>query len=118
MSTYCGPRDVLEIDLSAATSRRYRLDDRVFAESLGGVGLGVALFERHLERYEIAAPHEALAPSTPLVFAAGPFGATPVPAANKHAVLTISPLTGLLSEGLSSSHWSAALRRHNGIFRN
>jgi aldehyde:ferredoxin oxidoreductase len=34
-----------------------------------------------------------------------------VPAANKHAVATISPLTGLLNEGLSSSHWSAVLRR-------
>ena len=111
MSSYCGPREVLEIDLSSQSVRRYPLDDRVFAASLGGVGLGIALLERHLERCEIAAPHDALDPATPLVFAAGPFGATPVPAANKHAVVTISPLTGLLSEGLSSSHWSAALRR-------
>ena len=46
-----------------------------------------------------------------VIFAAGPFGGTAVPAGNKHALATLSPLTGLLNEGLSSSHWSAALRR-------
>lgn len=109
--SFVGPRDVLEIDLSTRSVRRITLDGAMLAATLGGVGLGVALIERHCERYEILAHHDALAPSTPLVFAAGPFAATPVPAGNKHAVATISPLTGLLTEGLSSSHWSAALRR-------
>jgi aldehyde:ferredoxin oxidoreductase len=103
---YAGPRTVLEVDLSLGTSRRYDLDDAVFAATLGGVGLAVWLIERSL-----VGPLDPLGPENPLVFAAGPFASTPVPAANKHAVATISPLTGLLNEGLSSSHWSAVLRR-------
>src|SRR5579875_1176669 len=105
---YRGPRDVLEVDLTTRVVRRYALEDEVFAQTLGGVGLAVWLLERHLEQYGPLAP---LSPQSPLVFAAGPFAATPVPAANKHALATISPLTGLLNEGLSSSHWSVALRR-------
>src|SRR5579884_1142280 len=105
---YRGPRDVLEVDLTTRVVRRYALEDDVFAQTLGGVGLAVWLLERHLEQYGPLAP---LSPQSPLVFAAGPFAATPVPAANKHALATISPLTGLLNEGLSSSHFSAVLRR-------
>ena len=103
---YAGPRAVLEVDLGAETAQRRDLGDAVFAESLGGVGLAVLLLESMIE-----GPLDPLGPDNPLVFAAGPFASTPVPAANKHAVATISPLTGLLNEGLSSSHWSAVLRR-------
>jgi aldehyde:ferredoxin oxidoreductase len=103
---YAGPRTVLEVDLSRRSSTRYDLDDAVFSEVLGGVGLAVWLVER-----SVTGPLDPLGPENPLVFAAGPFASTPVPAANKHAVATISPLTGLLNEGLSSSHWSAVLRR-------
>jgi aldehyde:ferredoxin oxidoreductase len=109
-AAYAGPRSVLEIDLSTQTTRRYWLPDADFAEALGGVGLAVLLLERHLEARGLAGV-DPLGADNPLVFAAGPFAATPVPAANKHAVATLSPLTGLLNEGLSSSHWSAALRR-------
>jgi aldehyde:ferredoxin oxidoreductase len=103
---YAGPRTVLEIDLTLGTSARYDLEDAVFRDVLGGVGLAVWLIER-----SVHGPLDPLGPANPLVFAAGPFASTPVPAANKHAVATISPLTGLLNEGLSSSHWSAVLRR-------
>jgi len=103
---YAGPRTVLEVDLTERSTSRYDLDDAVFAGVLGGVGLAVWLIER-----SVTGPLDPLGPENPLVFAAGPFASTPVPAANKHAVATISPLTGLLNEGLSSSHWSAVLRR-------
>jgi aldehyde:ferredoxin oxidoreductase len=106
---YVGPGEILEVDLSTRTSRRRRLDDEDFVASLGGVGLAVRLIEQRLEGSH--ARVDPLGPENPLVFAAGPFGSTPVPAANKHALATISPLTGFLNEGLSSSHWSAVLRR-------
>jgi aldehyde:ferredoxin oxidoreductase len=106
--TYAGPRDVLEVDLTTRASRRYALDDAVFEQTLGGVGLAVWLMEHHVRRHGRIDP---LGPENALVFAAGPFASTAVPAANKHALATISPLTGLLNEGLSSSHWSAVLRR-------
>jgi aldehyde:ferredoxin oxidoreductase len=105
-ATYAGPRDLLEIDLSKRTVRRSALDDAVFADALGGVGLAVRLIEERVH-----GPVDPLGPANPIVFAAGPFASTPVPAANKHALATVSPLTGLLNEGLSSSHFSAVLRR-------
>ena len=103
---YAGPRDLLEVDLSTRTWRRHPLDDAVFADALGGVGLAVRLLDER-----VRGPIDPLGPGNLLVFAAGPFASTPVPAANKHALATISPLTGLLNEGLSSSHFSAVLRR-------
>jgi aldehyde:ferredoxin oxidoreductase len=106
MAGYVGPRGLLEIDLTAQTARRSELPDAVFADTLGGVGLAVRLIDER-----VRGPLDPLGPSNPIVFAAGPFASTPVPAANKHALATISPLTGLLNEGLSSSHFSAVLRR-------
>jgi aldehyde:ferredoxin oxidoreductase len=106
IAAYAGPRDLLEIDLSARTSRRTALGDDVFADALGGVALAVRLIEER-----VRGPLDPLGADNPIVLAAGPFASTPVPAANKHALATISPLTGLLNEGLSSSHFSAVLRR-------
>jgi aldehyde:ferredoxin oxidoreductase len=110
IGTYAGPRTVLEVDLTTQRSRRYDLEDADFADAVGGVGLAVLLLDRRLAMHP-GAPVDPLGPENPLVFAAGPFAATAVPAANKHAIATLSPLTGLLNEGLSSSHWSAQLRR-------
>jgi aldehyde:ferredoxin oxidoreductase len=103
---YAGPRDLMEIDLTTRTWRRSALGDEVFADALGGVGLAVRLIDERVD-----GPLDPLGPENPIVFAAGPFASTPVPAANKHALATISPLTGFLNEGLSSSHFSAVLRR-------
>jgi aldehyde:ferredoxin oxidoreductase len=110
MSAFVGPRTVLEIDLSNQTTRRYALADADFADALGGVGIAVLLLERYLDARGLS-DVDPLGAANAVVFAAGPFASTPVPAANKHALATLSPLTGLLNEGLSSSHWSAALRR-------
>ncbi len=104
--SYAGPRDLLEVDLTTRTWVRTALGDDVFADALGGVGLAVRLIEER-----VRGPIDPLGPENPIVLAAGPFASTPVPAANKHALATISPLTGLLNEGLSSSHFSAVLRR-------
>jgi aldehyde:ferredoxin oxidoreductase len=106
MSAYAGPRDLLEVDLTARTWRKRALGDDVFADALGGVALAVRLIDER-----VRGPLDPLDPANPIVLAAGPFASTPVPAANKHALATISPLTGLLNEGLSSSHFSAVLRR-------
>lgn len=107
--TYTGPRDVLTVDLSTQTWYRSALEDATFAQTLGGVGLAVYLIDRAID-----AKIDPLGPDNAIVFAAGPFAGTPIPSATKHAIATISPLTGLLNEGLSSSHWSAALR-HCGL---
>jgi aldehyde:ferredoxin oxidoreductase len=100
-----GRNDILEVDLAARRAERRPLDDAL-AATIGGDGLAVALLER-----EVLGTIDPLGPENPLVFAAGPFAGTAVPAATKHAVATISPLTRRLTDGLSSSHWSGALRR-------
>jgi hypothetical protein len=98
------------VNLSTRTWLRASLTDEVFADALGGVGLAVRLIDER-----VYGPIDPLGPENPIVFAAGPFASTPVPAANKHALATISPLTGLLNEGLSSSHFSAVLRRRGRV---
>ncbi|HVA36635.1 MAG TPA: aldehyde ferredoxin oxidoreductase C-terminal domain-containing protein [Candidatus Dormibacteraeota bacterium] len=100
------PRDLLEIDLAARTWRRGPLPDAMLRVAPGGAALAVRLLDD-----EVSGALDPLGPENPLVFAAGPFAGSPVPAATKHALATISPLTGLVNDTLSSSHWSAALRR-------
>ncbi|MGP6157302.1 MAG: aldehyde ferredoxin oxidoreductase family protein [Vulcanimicrobiaceae bacterium] len=100
-----GACDLLEVDLTTRRAERRPLDESL-RETLGGDGLAVALLER-----AIGGPLDPLGPDNPIAFAAGPFAGTQVPAANKHAVATVSPLTGRLTDGCSSSHWSAALRQ-------
>lgn len=100
------PRDLLEIDLSERTWSRSRLADAVFDTAPGGTALAVRLLDER-----ISGPLDPLGGENPLCFAAGPFAGSPVPAAAKHALATVSPLTGLINDTLSSSHWSAALRR-------
>ncbi|MDE2571427.1 MAG: aldehyde:ferredoxin oxidoreductase, partial [bacterium] len=103
---WVAPRGVLEVDLGARSWRRRELSDAELADAPGGTALAVRLLDAL-----VGGPLDALAPENALVFAAGPFAGSQVPAATKHALATISPLTGLVNDTLSSSHWSAALRR-------
>jgi aldehyde:ferredoxin oxidoreductase len=54
---------------------------------------------------------DALSPDNPIVFACGGLSGTMAPASACHAVVTKSPLTGLLSSSVSSGLWSLALKR-------
>lgn len=96
--------DVIYVDASSARSERASFD--LTAERLGGASVAVELLSR-----EIRGPIDPLGSENALVFAPGPFAGTAVPAATKHAIATVSPLTGRVTDGLSSSHWSGALRR-------
>ncbi|TAM61449.1 aldehyde:ferredoxin oxidoreductase [bacterium] len=100
------PRDLLEIDLETRAWHRSRLDDAVFEAAPGGTALAVRLLDERIH-----GPLDPLSAENPLCFAAGPFAGSSVPAATKHALATVSPLTGLVNDTLSSSHWSASLRR-------
>jgi aldehyde:ferredoxin oxidoreductase len=96
--------DLLGIDLS--NERVERGPFPLSATRVGGVSAAVEILAG-----AIAGRLDPLSPENVLVFAPGPFAGTAVPAATKHAVATVSPLTGRLTDGLSSSHWSAALRK-------
>jgi len=94
---YLGPRGLLEVDCASGAARRTSLPDEVFVDAIGGVALALRLYSDEPQ-------------GDPLVFAAGPFGSTAVPAGYAHAYAVRLP-GGRLAAGLAPSHWSATLRR-------
>jgi len=73
---------------------------------LGGSGLGSWILHR-----EAPPGVDPLAPEAPLVFAFSPLVGTPLTTSAKFAVLAKSPLTGLLCDALSSSHFAIEGKR-------
>lgn len=96
---------VLLVDLTSRKAETLPLRPELLREFLGAVGLGTRLL---LDYCPPGA--EPLSPENPLVFAASSMAATLVPGASKHAVVTKSPLTGLIGDSLSGSFWSSAMR--------
>jgi aldehyde:ferredoxin oxidoreductase len=101
---------VLEIDVSTGESESRPLAAALLRDWIGGAGLGARLL---LER-EPAAP---LDPEAPLAFVFSPLVGTPLTTSAKFAVVARSPLTGLLNDALSSSHFavSGKLTGHDAI---
>jgi len=93
----------LRIDLSRGTHRRVPIEAAVLREHIGGVGIGAWLLE-----HEAPPGVDPLAPEAPIVIAFGPFVGTPLTTSAKLAVVAKSPLTGMISDGLSSSHFAVA----------
>ena len=83
------------IDLPAAVLRRW----------IGGSGLGAWLLHR-----EAPPGVDPLAPEAPLIFAFSPLVGTPLTTSAKLAVVAKSPLTGMISDALSSSHFAIAAK--------
>lgn len=78
----------------------------VYRAFVGGVGLGAYLLWRFTP-----AGVDPLAPAAPLVYAFSPLLGTPLTTTAKFAVLCKSPLTGRISDGLSSSRFAIAAKR-------
>jgi len=81
------------------------LPDSLLRSYLGGVGLGARLLT------EWARPGtNPLDSDNPIVFASSGLAGTIAPATSNHAVVTKSPLTGFLSDSVSSGRWSLSLK--------
>ena len=93
-------------DLSRGEGRMIPLPERILRRYLGGVGLGTWLLHR-----EAPPGVDPLAPEAPLVFSFSPLVGTPLTTSAKLAVVAKSPLTGFISDGLSSSHFAIAGKR-------
>jgi aldehyde:ferredoxin oxidoreductase len=93
-------------DLSAGRGELLPLPESLLRRYLGGVGLGAWLLQHH-------APTgvDPLAPEAPLVFSFSPLVGTALTTSAKLALVAKSPLTGLISDGLSSSHFAIAGKR-------
>jgi len=102
----------LVIDVTDGSSRVLPLPERVLRECLGGVGLGTWLLS------ELGPPGvDPLAPEAPLAFVFSPLVGTPLTTSAKFAVVGKSPLTGLLTDALASSHFaiSGKLTGHDAL---
>ena len=96
----------LRCDLTTGTTDRIPIDDAVLERVIGGVGLGVWLLER-----EAPVGVDPLAPEAPLIFAFSPLVGTPLTTSAKFAVVAKSPLTGFVTDALSSSHFAIEGKR-------
>jgi aldehyde:ferredoxin oxidoreductase len=102
----------LVVDAAAATASTLPLPDEVLRGFIGGAGLGAWLLHR------LGPPGaDPLAPEAPLAFVFSPLVGTPLTTSAKFAVVAKSPLTGLLNDALSSSHFaiSGKLTGHDAI---
>ncbi|MGI8536076.1 MAG: aldehyde ferredoxin oxidoreductase family protein [Mycobacteriales bacterium] len=102
----------LVIDVGDGSSRVLPLPAQVLRDYLGGVGLGTWL----LHELGPAGVHP-LTPAAPLAFVFSPLVGTPLTTSAKFAVVAKSPLTGLLTDALASSHFaiSGKLTGHDAI---
>lgn len=102
----------LLVDLTSGTGRTVPLSDEVLRSYLGGVGLGTWLL------HELSDPAvDALDPGSVLAFVFSPLVGTPLTTSAKFAVVARSPLTGMLTDALASSHFAIAgkLTGHDAI---
>ena len=103
---------VLVVDVTDGSSSTVPLAEPVLRDYIGGAGLGVRLLT------DLApAGVDPLAPEAVLAFVFSPLVGTPLTTSAKFAVVAKSPLTGLLTDALSSSHFAIAgkLTGHDAI---
>jgi aldehyde:ferredoxin oxidoreductase len=93
----------LVVDVGGGTSETLELRDEVLRAYIGGAGLGAWLMHR------LGPPGaDPLAPEAPLAYVFSPLVGTPLTTSAKFAVVAKSPLTGLLTDALASSHFAIA----------
>ena len=127
MSTTHGYRGAaLVVDLTTGEHRWDPIPDRVLRATIGGIGLGTWLLHQYgapevdsdgailtdAERLRLL--DSAFEPENPLIFVSSPLVGTRLTTSSKFAVLTRSPLTGFIADGLSSSHLAVELKRACG----
>ena len=89
------------VDVTDGSTTTLPLPERVLRDYLGGAGLGVWLMT------ELAPPGvDPLDAAAPLAFVFSPLVGTPLTTSAKFAVVAKSPLTGLLTDALASSHFA------------
>ncbi|MHC4452416.1 MAG: aldehyde ferredoxin oxidoreductase N-terminal domain-containing protein, partial [Planctomycetota bacterium] len=96
----------LLLDLTRGRADAVELPTELLCSLIGGVGLGAWLCLEHG-----GAEADPLGPEAPLVFSFSPLVGTPLTTSAKFAIVARSPLTGLLNDAISSSHFAIAGKR-------
>jgi aldehyde:ferredoxin oxidoreductase len=95
----------LDVDLGAGTTRDLPLSEEDLKKYIGGATLGAALvYDR------VSADTDPLDPENPLVFATGPFTASPIPMVSRYVACGVSPLTGFWGEATSGGNFPFRLK--------
>ena len=114
------------VDLTTGEYRRDQIPRDALRSTIGGIGLGTWLLHRYggpavdhdgerlSDADKIRLMDSALAPENPLIFVTSPLVGTRLTTSSKFAVMTRSPLTGFIADGLSSSHLAVELKRACG----
>ena len=102
----------LIVDVTDGSSSILELPPAVLRDYIGGAGLGTWLLTQ-LAPVRV----DPLDASAPLAFVFSPLVGTPLTTSAKFAVVAKSPLTGLLTDALASSHFAIAgkLTGHDAI---
>ena len=97
---------ILIIHLSNHDVTWESLPEIVLRQFIGGSGLGAYLLYQHCPP-----KIDPLSPDNPLIFATSPLVGSRLTTSSKFAVLTKSPLTGLIGDSLSSSFVATELKK-------
>jgi aldehyde:ferredoxin oxidoreductase len=104
MKAYTGK--ILHLDVTTRQSHVETVSPEFLKRYVGGVGLATRLLYDNTP-----AGCDPLGPDNALCFACSVFAGTTVPVGTKHGVAAKSPLTGMIGDSLSGSHFSEMLRR-------
>ncbi len=107
---------ILEVDLTANSSRVYPTPERMASDYIGGRGLGTALLIEKLLSYRdrYANPVgeiDPLSQDNVLVFATSPMNGTSVPTCARYHAEFKSPLTGGIGSSDSGGRWGVEFKR-------
>jgi aldehyde:ferredoxin oxidoreductase len=96
----------LRVDLATGEARSIELPESARASVIGGAGLGALLLLQ-----ETPPGFDPLGPDAVIIFAFGPLTGTPLTTSAKLAVIAKSPLTGRITDALTSSSFALAGKR-------
>ena len=88
---------ILRVNLTNGTTREETFSEEESKKYFGGRGLAIKVLLEGMD--PTAGP---LSPENLLVMATGPLTSTPAPTGNRYMVVTKSPLTGALSNSIST----------------
>lgn len=102
---------LLFINLSSDEVWVEELPEEDWREWMGGVGIGLRLYEK------IGVTPDPLSPDNPLILMTGPLTGTPFPNSGRHEIVSRSPLTNLFGEANSGGFFGNELKKagYDGI---
>jgi len=106
MTFYGYTGKLLWVDLSRNEIFIKELDVNDTEQFIGGSGIGAKILYN-----EIDSKTDPLSPQNPLIFMTGPLTGTPVPWSGRHALVSLSPLTGICGESYCGGTWGSELKR-------